>query len=115
MVNSNLIQLVSSLSPSEFREFGEYIRSSFFNKNEGVVRLYDFIKVYYPDFGKMNFEKEHVYKKLFPHLKYDDAFMRKVMFNLAKLAEDYLVFINSREDSFSYSKSLLNELLKRDL
>ncbi len=115
MLNSNLIQLLSKLSANEFRVFGEYIRSSFFNKNEGVTKLYEFIKIYYPDFSKNGFEKEYVYDKLFPKVKYDDAFMRKLMFNLAKLAEDFIVYKNFSNDKFAYSKSLLKELSARNL
>ena len=102
MVNSNLLQLVSKLTSSELKEFGDYVRSPFFNKNEGVIKLFDYLKRHHPDFDQMNFEKEFVYKKLFPSVEYDDAFMRKLMFNLAKLVEDFLSYKFYSNDKFNY-------------
>ena len=115
MTNSNLVQLISKLTLTEFRELGEYIRSPFFNKNESVIKLYDYLKNFYPDFEKMNFEKEHVYKKIFPKVDYDDAFMRKLMFNLSKLSEDYLAYKNFSQDKFLYYSSLVKELSERKI
>ncbi|MEO8209651.1 MAG: hypothetical protein ABI840_03745 [bacterium] len=115
MVNSNLLQMIGRLDVAEFREFGEYVRSPFFNKNESVIKLYDYIKIHYPDFSEMNFEKKYVYKKIFPKVEYDDAFMRKLMFNMAKLTEDYLAYKKFSEDKFGYYNYLLPQLDKKGL
>lgn len=114
MVNSTLFQLLNALNSNEFRDLGEYIRSDYFNKNESVIKLYDYLKLFHPDFSGMNFEKELVYNKLFPNVKYDDAFMRKLMFNLSKLAEDYLAYRNFTTNKFKYYDCLLKELELRN-
>ncbi|MDQ3022067.1 MAG: hypothetical protein M3R36_16070 [Bacteroidota bacterium] len=113
MKNSNLILLISKLNAAEFKELGEYIRSSYFNKNEGIIKLYDYIKIRYPDFHEEELEKENVYRNLFPDIEYDDSFMRKLMFNLSRLAEDFLAYKNFTADEFNYSRSLLDKLIKR--
>lgn len=66
MLKSSLLQIVSSLSSQEFREFGDYVRSPFFNKNESVSKLYDYLALSYPDFEEDILNKELLFKKLFP-------------------------------------------------
>ncbi|MEO8209650.1 MAG: hypothetical protein ABI840_03740 [bacterium] len=115
MKSSNLILMMGKLNAAEFKEFGEYTRSSYFNKSEGVIKLYEYIKIHYPDFDEIKMGKENVFRNILPDIEYDDAFMRKLMFNLSKLTEDFLVHENIKKDSFNYSKALLNELMVRDL
>lgn len=90
MYKSNLFELLKIFTPKEFKELGDYVKSSFFNKNENVISLYNYIKKYFPDLDSPNLEKQIVYSNLAGNEKYNDGFMRTVIFNLNKLAEDYL-------------------------
>ena len=96
MIKSNLIDLLRKLSTEELKEFGEYVRSPFFNKNQSTIKLLDYIRKYAPDFNDKKLGKELVYQKLFPGMKYNDGFTRTIMFNLAKLTEDYLTYTRIR-------------------
>jgi hypothetical protein len=97
------------------REFSEYVRSPFFNKNQSIIKLFDYIKKQYPAFDSKKIEKELVYKKLFPGTEYNDGFMRTIMFNLAQLAEDFLSYSNYKKDYFSVQRHLAVELNEREL
>jgi len=90
MLNSNLLELLSKFTIQEVKEFNEFVISPFFNKNENVAGLFKYIKKYYPDFNNKKLEKEYAFKKIFKNEKYNDGFMRTLMFNLGKLAEDIL-------------------------
>ncbi len=114
MIKSNLIELISKLNPREFKELGEYVRSPFFNKNQSVIALYDYISIQYPDFDERNMEKETVYKKLFPGGDYNNGFMKTMMFNLSKLTEDYLGYLNYSGDSVERKIHLVKELYNRN-
>lgn len=94
MQKSSLIELLRIFSPKEFKEFGEFIKSPYFNKNENVINLYSYIKKYFPDLDNENLAKEKVYEKITGNTDYNDGFMRTVIFNLSKLAEDYLAANN---------------------
>jgi hypothetical protein len=115
MVKSNLVELVRTFSPREIKEFGEYLVSPFFNKNEGIIKLYDYIRKYYPDFDEKKMEKEFVFSKIFPNAAYNDGFMRTLMFNLNKLAEDFLTYREFASDSFTQEKYLLESYNRRRL
>lgn len=115
MYKSNLFEILKCFSQKEFKEFGEYVRSPFFNKNESVIKLYEYIKKHYPDMDNDKLNKEKIYKIIFPGIKYNDGFMRTVMFNLGKLAEDYLTYLNFKADSGNSGLYLLEELNKRKI
>lgn len=93
MNKSNLIEILNLFSGKELKEFSEYIRSAFFNKNESVIQLFDHVKDHINDPESPALKKEYVYKKLTGKKTYNDGYMRTAIFNLSKLAEDYLCFI----------------------
>jgi hypothetical protein len=51
MKNSKLASLLSKLSQKEFKEFGKFVKSSYFNTNSNIIKLYDLIAKYFPDFN----------------------------------------------------------------
>lgn len=115
MIKSNLLDILRKFSSKEIKEFGEYIRSPFFNKNQSIIKLYEYLRKQYPGFENKKVEKEIVYFKLFPGTKYNDGFMRTIMFNLSQLAEDYIAFCNYKNDRYSVKRHLAVELNNRDL
>lgn len=115
MKNSSLIQLLESFSVKEVKEFGDFIRSPFFNKNESAVSLYNYLRKYYPDFEEGKISKEEVHKKIFPGVKYNDGFMRKTIFILAHLAESYISYNKFTKNKIESGLDFLEELNERKL
>lgn len=115
MEKSNLIKLLKALSPKEFKEFGEYVYSPFFNKNESIRKLYDYLKKYYPEFDAEKVEKERIHKKIFPGVNYNDDFMRMLIFNMTKLSEDYLAYLRMSNSNWEMNRMLTYELNERGL
>lgn len=115
MYKSNLIKILQTFSPKEFREFGELVNSPFFNKSESTVKLYSYLKKYYPEFNAGDIVKEKVYGIIFDKAEYNDGFMRSVIFNLAELTESYLKQVNMKNDPARSELILLDELNKRKL
>ncbi|MBS1493014.1 MAG: hypothetical protein JST55_05875 [Bacteroidetes bacterium] len=111
MHKSNLIELLKIFTAKEFKEFGDFVKSPFYNKNDNVINLYAYIKKYFPDLDNENLEKEKVYAKLTGKNDYNDGFMRTIIFNLNKLAEDYLslVSIKQIEKDFAYLNYIFND------
>jgi len=115
MQKTSLITLLKSLSPEEIKEFGYFVQSPFFNRNNGLIRLYDYLKKVYPEFKEKEIKKEHVYMAIFDKAEYNDGFMRVLISNLSKLLKDYLTFINYKKRPSRSKLSLLNELNLRKL
>jgi hypothetical protein len=114
MLKSALIEIIQSFTQKELKEFGEYIRSPFFNKSEDLISLFEVIRTSLKSGKPEKLEKEYVYKKLFKTNKYNDGKMRLLMLNLARLAEGFLVQVNIKNE-IDYSRHLVNELNNRNL
>src|SRR5688572_19117476 len=110
MLNTTLLNIIGKFTSKEIKEFGEFIISPFFNKNENVIKLYTYIKKFYPEFNDKKLEKEYVYKKVFSKGEYNDGFMRTAMYNLGKLAEDFLAYTNFNKNELNRGINLLEEL-----
>lgn len=115
MYKSTLINQLKTYSPKEIKEFGEYIRSPYFNKNQSVIKLFDYIRKQYPAFDEKKLNKEAVYGKIFPNADYSDGFMRTIMFNLSNLADEYLAHKRYKQNHFIEKWYLLYELNERAL
>jgi hypothetical protein len=115
MYKSALIKQLKTYSHKEIKELGEYVKSPFFNKNQSVIRLFDYICKQYPAFDENKFEKETVYREIFPDAEYNDGFMRTIIFKLSNLADDYLSHKRFKQNYFIEKWFLLHELNDRML
>jgi len=115
MISTTLLGMLSKFSQKEFKEFGEFVKSPFFNKNVHVKHLYEYLKKFYPEFKDKKLDKDVVFENLFEGKKYNDGFLRTVIYNLGKLAEDYLAYVNFRKDDLNRGLNLLKELNERKL
>ncbi len=115
MLNSSLMDILTRLNQNELKDLREYIYSPFFNKNKNVQKLYDYLYKLYPEYPADKMKKEYVYKKLFGTGKFNDGFMRTLIFIITKLAEDYLAYVNYSKDRYNSKICLINELHKREI
>jgi hypothetical protein len=115
MLNSNLLELLSKFTPVEIKELGEFVSSPFFNKNENVIKLFNYVKKYFPEFDSRKLEKEYAFSRIFGKEKYNDGYMRTLMFRLQKQAEEYLSYINYKKKEGTLKINLLEELNQRKL
>jgi len=115
MFKSNLIEILNSLDPNEIKEFGHFVRSPFFNRNQGLIRLYEYLKKVYPDFPENKLDKKLVYRQVFDKAEYNDGFMRVLISNLSKLLEEFLTYKNFINQRARQKLSLMNEFNLRRL
>lgn len=115
MDKSKAISILKTFSDDEFREFGQFVASPVFNTEKPVIKLFDQLKKYYPDFNADRVAREKVYKKLYPGKKYSDGVMRNLSSKLYKLCEEYLAFRGFKKDKYRVQFSLLRELSERKL
>ncbi len=116
MTNSRLLELLQSLTPTELTAFGKYLRSPFFNHREDVARLFDY---FFKKRGLKNpsaFEKQEVFKNIFPKAKYNEKQLGYTMSFLLQAAQSFLVFYEkSNDDEASFQIYLAKALRKKGL
>ncbi len=115
MQSSKLLTLISGLDTSEFRWLHKFLKSPFYNTNEKVLRLFEYIKKYYPDLASPKLAKEITFQYLFPKEKFSPQKMRKLMHELATLVEDFMVAQHFQKHKFARKKILTKELGQRNL
>ncbi len=116
MKNSKLIELISSLSKSEFREFSIYVKSQSQKEKKRELNLLNFLKRYYPDFSSKQFTKENCFKKVFPG---DTIFNQKrvtdTMSDLYLILEDFVVSQELKQQHLDRNHLLLKAFQSRKL
>ena len=98
MEKTYLVEIFSKLSSRQMKELGDFVNSPFFNKNESTVKLYEYLHSQHPELKPELVKKEHVFKKLFGAIEYNDGLMRNMIFRLTELAEQYLAYSNMKQD-----------------
>lgn len=114
MKRSRLIDLLSSLSVSEMREFCDYVRSPFFNKNKNLISLAEYLRKHHPEFDAHAVSDELISSSLFPAGKHDYFRIRNLTSDLLALAKDYLAQVYYRDESVFYPTCLLEKLREKN-
>jgi hypothetical protein len=115
MKNSKIAVLLSNLDKNEFKEFGKFVKSPYFNSNANIIKLYDLISKYFPDFENAKLTKENIYSHVYPGEKYNDSTVRGLLAAMLKLGEEFLAHEHLRNDKLKYNEFLLTQLTSRKL
>lgn len=108
MQNAKIIRLLSCLSGYEIREFRKFVCSPYHNNRKIVIKFYDVLKEYYPDFESVS--GEEIYSRVFPGKKFNNEELTKLSSFLFKLGRNFLAVSQFKESSFYYNKLLLESL-----
>ncbi|MBK9334832.1 MAG: hypothetical protein IPM96_21140 [Ignavibacteria bacterium] len=115
MLKSSALKIIQSFSKEEISEFNDFLKSPYHNKKSGVVKLYNEIKKYYPDFKDENLDKEKLWSKLYPGKMYSYGVMKNLIFELTGLAENYIALNNFRQNELKMFSELSESLRMRKL
>jgi hypothetical protein len=107
MQNSKLLLLLKTFNAGELRAFRDFVASPFFNKNQELVTLYEYLKKQAAkDFPAAKLERTAVFAAVYPEEKYDEKRLNYALSLLLKLAERF-VGIQQLENSAMLSDSQL--------
>lgn len=91
MENSKLVQLISAFDPPMLRAFHEFVASPYFNKDQDLMRLCDYLKQQLTKgFPKGKTARQTVYASLYPEKSYDEMQLNRLMSRLLQLAERFV-------------------------
>lgn len=115
MLKSKLFDVLKTFDEAEYREFGDFVASPYFNKSKVLIRLCSIYRKFYPEFRNASFTKHNVYRKLLPGKEYNEGVLRNYNSDLLTLAEKFLADKNICRNNRNYYKQLLNELNLRNI
>jgi hypothetical protein len=116
MTNSKLFLLYKTFTKAELRQFRLFLQSPFFNQREDVQLLNDFLqKNIEKSPNDAVFQKELVWKAVFPKKTYSDKEMRYTMSYLLDLAEKFIILQEQNSDPKQQQIAHFQALKKRGL
>ncbi|MEO1263011.1 MAG: hypothetical protein AAFZ15_29655, partial [Bacteroidota bacterium] len=115
MHQSKLIQLLKSLETDEFRQFSKFVRSPVYNTNPTIVKYYNFLRPYFPEFNSPRLQKEKVFEKLFPGKPYNYHVLGNLNRQFVKLTKDFLVHLEIDRNNVLKEKILIQSYGRRNL
>lgn len=110
-----LFEVLRSMGKEEFREFGKFVNSPFFNSRSEAIRLYEAMKKLHPKMSSKDLVPEKLFKKVYPGKQYNDATMRKLFSLMLNLAVNFFAVSGCRSDEFDYNLKMLDKLREKNL
>ncbi|MEZ4830323.1 MAG: hypothetical protein R3C61_29160 [Bacteroidia bacterium] len=104
MHQTKLIRLLKTFSAWEIRAFDDFVRSSFFNKNHSVTRLWQLTKEFAPAFDQPELERKLVFTVIFPEESFDEQNSRYLMTDLTRLIENFWCISTGRIIPFGFNR-----------
>jgi len=103
------------MNTKELNGFRDFIECSFFNKNEKLVKFYDYILKFKPDFESRNFTKEKLFKYTFDKEAFDYSKLKHYFNYAVELLEDYVVYNQTSRNQKERDFKLLTFYRERKL
>jgi len=86
-----------------------------FNRDDNLVKLYEYIKKYYPDFESDKLDKSYFLKKMKGGSSVKDRKIHDWMSDLTKKLEDYLIIVQMRDKPLTRDFVLLDAMKDRQV
>ena len=114
IIDSKLLKTFKLLDKEETRRFKKLLQSPFFTTNTHLLRLYNYLIKYYPDFNHPKLTKVLIFTYLFPNRTYNDNKLRMLLREFTKQLEDFLVIKEVQNNNKEYKKQLINSYGRRN-
>lgn len=115
MKNSKLIELLQTFDANEWRQFEAFVASPYFNSNENLIQLCNFLARYAPDFTSSALTKEKAHQAIFPGTPFDARQMGYLMNYMIQLAEEFIAVQYYRRQELRMKGDILTEYYRREL
>ncbi len=90
MKNTKLIDVLSTLSPAEFRKFEKYVRSPYFNTHDDTLKFFLAIKPFYPEFLERDLDANAIFDMIYEGEMFNDSKLRTLRKYLLKLLMGFM-------------------------
>lgn len=111
MISSKAVDVLETFAPEELKEFGQFLRSPYFNTNKNLIKLFDVLKV---SLAK-DIAEEQLYSRVFPGKKYNYGIFKNLLSELYVQVCEYLAVKRLRQKYGDKNTYLIKELVDRKL
>lgn len=114
-MNNKAIQILKTFSKEDVRRFHDFLSSPFFNQSKKLIKFYDALIRFYPEFDSKFLSEKALSKKTCPELPFNRLTVNSLFFDLSKAAEKYFLIISVEKCSVESDDLLRRELFERKL
>ncbi|MBK9981174.1 MAG: hypothetical protein IPP15_01890 [Saprospiraceae bacterium] len=116
MREAKLYKALVQLDGHELNRLHKFITSPYFNRNQAIIKLFEWIKDDLKREKSTELSKEELWNLCFaPNEKYDDGRFRKLQSDLLKLVEEYYAQEAFEANPIHKAKYLLESIYNKDL
>ncbi len=115
MQKSQLAAILRSLSKDEYKEFGRFIHSPYFNNRDEVSRYYEALKEFYPLFSSKRLTEEIMFSKVYPGKNFSGLLMRKLNSLMISQAMNFFAVSSFKENELEFNVKILDRLREKKL
>jgi len=99
MLQSKLISIFKTLTKQEIKSLNKFVHSPYFNTNESIIVLFDYLRKVAPHFPEKKLTKEAIYKHLFPKTKFNLRRLKWLANELTQLIEQFWLHEKIKENT----------------
>lgn len=115
MLKTKSLEILKTLSKTEFSAFCDFIESPYFNKNSNLVKLTAYLKKFYPSFTSGELNNEDLYRSIYPGKKYNDNILKNLLSDYYNKCLAFMEFEAFKNDSRFRQKKQVSELNQKGL
>lgn len=115
MEKSKLIQILKAFSANEWNDFEKFVESPYFNKGRNYIVLLKELKQFYPEFNSNNLNSLYLYSRIFEGKTHNRNVIKVMFTGLYKLAVEFLIQQEVKENKFRKELYLLHQLSSRNI
>lgn len=111
--SSKLTELLQSMNRQEYRRFGSYLSSPFFNKSNKMFGIYSFLKPYHYKNRLKSVCVKDIHKALYGNNKFNGMLIRKQLSDFLKHTVEFIIQCEFQSDRIRKLNILLESANKR--
>lgn len=108
MSNFKLFDILSVFSDTQISEFGKFILSPYFNQNQILSNLWQYLSNFHPTYNSPQLAPQKLWSYLFPNRPYDDSEMRRIRSTLLKKVEKFIAVSRLEENKILLQREVLD-------
>ena len=115
MLTPNSIEILKALSKDEFKRYGDFVKSPYFNSVEVLGKLFDEIAKVYPDFESTRLSYKKISQKIYPGKEFNEQTIRNLYSKFGNLLKKFIAMENVINDEDVINMNMAEGMSKRKL
>ncbi len=110
-----MIEYFKDLSEKELASFRRFVHSPYHNRNNNVIKLFEFLESLYPEISPQDLTYESISEIIFPSKKIDESKLRKLLSDFTNVMEKFLMQEEMSKNHVTNNIMLLRVLRKKGM